>query len=287
MVKELVTRAEFSRRSDVSAASVTKACAGVLKNAVEGKRIDAKHKDAIAYLKKHSKEKAPTHVAGIDPLYEDAVDVCKKANRYSANIIKQSLNIGTTRATKIFKTMTAAGDVPDKKEMKAAEKDIDAVVDSVIEERTKSHKRGHVSKNEAKKQKPPSDDLILGAPDDIQGLADMSLRELMEKFGTDTRFVDWLRATKSIEDIAEKRLKNAEKSGELISRELVRIGIISVIDGAFTRMLSDGSKTIAVRAKAVIDAGGSQMDVELLVAKQLTSFINPTKSKMKRVLRDA
>lgn len=285
MVKELVTRAEFSRIAGVSAAAVTGACDGILKKAVAGKRINAKHKDAIAYIKNHSKERPPVHTEGIDSLYNDAVDVCKKANRYSANIIKQSLNIGTTRATKIFKTMQSAGDVPDNSKKEIIKKIHQRNV--AEETREKPHARGHVSKNETKKGDSPGDGPEIEVPVNIQDLVDMTLRELIDKFGTDIYFVDWLAATKKIEDIAEKRIKNAALEGTLISRELVKIGIIDTLDGAFTRMLSDGSKTIAVRAKALIEAGGNSAAVEELVAKQLTSFINPTKAKIARVLRNA
>jgi len=50
-------------------------------------------------------------------------------------------------------------------------------------------------------------------PEYIGDLADMTLRELIMQFGTDVRFVDWLKATKEIEMINEKRLKNAESEG--------------------------------------------------------------------------
>lgn len=46
----LISRAEFARRAGVSRPAVTKACAGQLKAARHGKRIDAEHPAARAYL---------------------------------------------------------------------------------------------------------------------------------------------------------------------------------------------------------------------------------------------
>lgn len=46
----LISRAEFARRAGVSRPAVTKACAGQLKAAKHGKRIDCEHPAARAYL---------------------------------------------------------------------------------------------------------------------------------------------------------------------------------------------------------------------------------------------
>lgn len=74
----------------------------------------------------------------------------------------------------------------------------------------KKHKLiGNAVKNEAKK---------LSAIEKLkdESYADMSLRDVVEKYGTDPAFSDWLRATKLIEDINEKRIKNTTSEGELV-----------------------------------------------------------------------
>ena len=124
-------------------------------------------------------------------------------------------------------------------------------------------------------------------PENITDFTDYTLNEIIEKYGTDVAFCDWLKAVKMIEDIEEKRLKNAEKAGDLISRAIVENGLIPTVDAAFTRMLTDGAKTIAVRAKTLIETGAEVADVEELISKQLSTFIRPTKSKLERVLKNA
>ena len=88
-----------------------------------------------------------------------------------------------------------------------------------------------------------------------------------------------------IEGINEKRLKNAETQGKLVSRALVKGAILDVIDGVFTRILSDGRQTISARAHAVAASGGSLDDVDSEVGDLLGSFIKPAKAKMDKALK--
>ena len=138
----------------------------------------------------------------------------------------------------------------------------------------------------------PGEELETGSvihevPEDIEAFADMTLRELIQRFGTDTAFVDWLKATKEIEYINEKRLKNAQTQGELVSRELVKIGIIEPIDAAHIKLLTDGAKTITRRVTAMHSAERELDDIEKFVKDQITSFIRPLKAKVKRALANA
>ena len=52
-------------------------------------------------------------------------------------------------------------------------------------------------------------------------------------------------------------------------------------------MLTDGAKTISVRAEALVKTGAPTLDIEDMVAEQLGTFIKPTKSKIARVVRNA
>jgi hypothetical protein len=271
MVKKLTSRADFARRAGVSAAAVTKACSGALKPALSGKRIDAAHPAAVAYLE--SKSTAPAPADGIDPLYQDAVDHCTETGRWTASTLQRGLKIGYKRAQAIIALIEAAG------------------VQQAEPKKT-PHVRGPAAAKETKKRAAlaklnnadePTEHAV---PDDILRFADFTLRDLIARFGTDTAFADWLRALKSIEDIHEKRLKNAEKAGELINRKLVDEGLVATFDTMTTRMLTDGAKTIAVRAHSLTATGGTVEAVEALVAKQLSTFIRPTKAKVARVMQN-
>ncbi len=111
--------------------------------------------------------------------------------------------------------------------------------------------------------------------------------ELIEQFGTDTRFIDWLNATQKIEGINEKRLKNAATEGKLIARELVENGVINIFNSAHLRLLKDGAKSITAGVLSKHGGGAELAEIELFVTDILGSFIKPVKSKIVRILKDA
>lgn len=284
MVKKLVSKSEFARMAGVRPSAVTKACSNALKDSMDGKRIDAAHPEAVKYLDGHNQAPPPPPPAtGIDPLYEQIVAFCRVKGKFTITPVQLKFKIPFNRAKKIIQTIKAAGVVLDGSE---------PTPPAVEPESDKSFLRGHAAKNAKAKQAPPPppidvEEMLHEIPEDIRAFADMSLRELVSRFGTDTRFCDWLRATKSIEDINEKRLKNAVSRGELVSRDLMKIGVIEPIDAAHRKMLTDGAKTIARRLTAMHDAGRSLEDCEEFVVDQISSFIRPVKSKVARALRNA
>ena len=91
---------------------------------------------------------------------------------------------------------------------------------------------------------------------------------------------------KTIEEINEKRLKNAATQNELVSRHLIKVGVIEPIETAHIKLLTDGSKTIARRSLAMAGAGRSVEDIERFVSNQITSFIKPIKAKVTRTLKN-
>lgn len=210
-MSELISRSEFARRAEVSAKSITTACkpGRSLEPACVGKRVDASHPVAIAYVAAHTGRVTPSSTAPV---------------------------------------------------------------------------KGWGARNE--KRKAEASTLTIEVPEDITEFADMTLRDLMSQFGTDTRFLDWLKATKEIEMINEKRLKNAITKGELVSRELVKSGVIDPIDSAHIKLLTDGAKTITRRTTAMHDAGRSLDEIEKFVVDQISSFIRPMKAKIARTLQN-
>lgn len=277
MVKKLVSKAELSRIAGVSAAIVTRRVKDTLKPAVEGKKINLNHKVVKEWLES-KKEHGPA--TGIDPLYQIAIDLCKSKNEFTPNILRNGLKIGASRSNKIFKMIQAAGIFKTETIQPPAPPPPPDITPG-IQHPTKT------KKYHALKKLNESDQIIHDIPDDIRAFIDMTLKELIQRFGTDVAFLDWLKATKSIEDINEKRLKNAVTQGELVSRDLIKIGVIDPINAAHIKLLTDGAKTIARRVTAMHGAGRSLEDCEKFVADQMTSFIRPIKSKVARALKNA
>lgn len=278
MVKKLVSKSEFARLAGVTPAAVTKAVNGPLKAAVTGKKLDINHPDAARYLAKKDDAQTPPPATGIDTRYEEAIEYCRQAGKYTVSGIQRDLGITYERARGIVGMMKAAGLVPAKGEPPP----------EIVKPRTV---KGHAAKAATKKSEALENiehgRTIHQVPEEIEKFADMTLRELIERFGSDYAFVDWLKAMKSIEDINEKRLKNAATRGELVSRDLVKRGIIDPIESAHIKLLTDGAKTIARRVVAMTGAGRPIEDAEKFVAEQITSFIRPIKAKVARALKNA
>lgn len=151
--------------------------------------------------------------------------------------------------------------------------------------------RGHAAARERLKSSPvlPPDSQpdAPEIPANIEAFADMTLRDLIHRFGTDVRFLDWLKATKEIELIAERRIKNATASGRLITRDLVARGVIDPFNSAHLRLMSDGAKSIAGAVVAKHMAGAESVEIERYVSDVIGSFLKPVKTKVAQALRQA
>jgi hypothetical protein len=151
---------------------------------------------------------------------------------------------------------------------------------------SKKPRIGNAATREQKKNK-SIDEVIESDVEKITDYRNMPLQEIIDKFGSDASFCDWLRATKLIEDINEKRIKNAQLEASLVSRDLVIKGIIDPMNGMLTRILTDGVKTVSRRTVAMVQVGADAVEVEDYIYKQLSSLINPTQSKIKRSIKNA
>jgi hypothetical protein len=278
-MQKIVSKSKFSELAGVNPSTVTRVSKTILSAAVVGKQIDSAHPDAVAYLEKQRHAATPPAAPGLDPLYQQAVESCASLNRWTPSNIQRACGTGYDRAVAIFETMKRLGVVPNVV-------DGDEFTETLKTFIQKSRKPvGAAAVKEAKKHA-QNEDRIIEVPEDIEEFADMTLRELISRFGTDVRFVDWLKATQSIEAINEKRLKNAQTKGELVSRHLVKIAIIEPIESAHVKLMTDGAKTIARRAAAMAQAGKPVAEIEAFAIDQISSFIKPVKAKVDRALRN-
>jgi hypothetical protein len=153
--------------------------------------------------------------------------------------------------------------------------------------RDKPHVRGVAAAREKKKREYVAENDTIDVPDDIQVFLDFTLRDLIDKFGTDTRFLDWLNAIQKIELINEKRLKNAQTEGRLVSRDLVKTGVIDTFNSAHLRLLKDGAKSISAGVISKHQSGSELSEIESYVSDVLGSFIRPVKNKIIRAMSHA
>lgn len=285
MAQKLITRAQFAELAGVSGAAVTKAAGASLKAATSGKFIDAAHPDALAYIEKQDRDKTPPAATGLDPLYEQALEACQSANNWTIAHLVRTQKIGKVRARKL-QAMLAATEVKDTAppDMIRDGARIVKMLKDAQPEKT-PHVRGTAARKERRKAE--SDETAEEVPENIAEYADMTLRQIIQKFGTDVRFVDWLKAVKAIEDIQEKRLKNEQTQGNLVNRDLIRVGIIEPLNTAHVKMMTDGAKAISVRVPAMAAAGEETVDIERYISGVISSFIKPVAAKVERVIKNA
>ena len=276
MVKKLISRSEFAAKAGVSGAAISKACKGPLLDACEGKFIDLGHKSAIAYIESKQKGQTAPALEGIDSLYEEALEICKKAGKCSQSLLRDKLMIGSDRARKLVALIQNAN---------IKDLEITAAAPAKREE----PKRAHVRGTAAKKQKQIQDDdeeLLELLDRNVAQYADMTLREIIKKFGTATRFAEYLRAMKEISIIEDREIKLAQMKGELVHRDLVSQLIIEPIDSAHVKLMRDGSKTIAVRMAAMHGSGADINEMQLVTSELIASFIKPVKSKVNKIVTE-
>ncbi len=124
-------------------------------------------------------------------------------------------------------------------------------------------------------------------PEDIEALASWTLRDFIDKFGSIRSANDWLDARKKIAEIREKDLKNEERDGTLIERELVKTHVFGAIEAANRRLLTDSPKTISRRLYALARSGADIEEAERVVREIVSSHLKPVKTSAARVLRNA
>ena len=273
MSKKLITKTQYAELCGISGGAVTKFVQGRGKASVLGGRIDLNHPAAQEYLREKTEPRPVEPAPGVDPMFEDALIMSQETGRWSASNIQRNLKVGYERACRIFAQLAAAGHVPEQQEPKPPK----PATGTSPKPKPRQHGKGRKSSWEDENE-------LVEVPEDLEELADLSLRELIAKFGTGYRFLDWLKALKEIEAVNEKRIKNAQSRGRLISRQLVEVGVIDPFNSAHVRLMTDGAKAITAAVLAKHQAGINEQEIEAYVSDVVGSFIRPVKAKVERNL---
>lgn len=279
MEKNLVSRTQFAKIAGITPSGVTKAALRDLEPAVSGKYIDAAHPAAVAFVEKMARRPTPESagkVPGIDPLYEKAIEVCREHGKWGQDFLRAHFRIGAERAQRLAALLRAT---------KAKEKALEVPPPPKPEKKT-PHVRGSALLKQKRIEADDEELEEIQIPDNILKFADLTLREVIKKYGTAERFVDYLKALKEIQLIAEREIKMAEIKGQLVSRYLVQTQIVEQFEAAHIKLLMDGAKTISVKASALCAAGATTEEIEKMVAEKITDFIRPVKSKIERALKN-
>lgn len=297
MVKKLVSRSEFARIAGVTPTAITKLCGGTLAPVCVGKKIDCEHPLAIEYLHKQENKRppdGPPPAPGIDPLYEKALAAALANGRTGVRLFIREFGISTDRAQKLVAQVNASG------VLQRLEKDRARVEAGTLKPASTISINGGTPfpmfvppPKAAPSPFPPphEDDNELPSPSEypgeqIEDLTDLTLRELINKFGTADRFKTWLQARKSLVDIGAKEIVNAEKRGKLIPRDFVESHIIGAYDRAHINLMTDGSQNIARRLHSKIQAGETVEECEVFISEQISRHVKEAKDSILRSLKN-
>ena len=146
------------------------------------------------------------------------------------------------------------------------------------------HSKKPAPKSDSKPYTSPHDPRKNIAFEDIRDILKLTLSEIVRLYGTKNEFMDWIKSTKDIERIHELRLKNAREEKVLISRDIIKKGVVEPFDRAHNLLLSDGVKTITTRLTLMINAGRTKEDCEKFVTKQISNHIKIGKDDAIRTL---
>lgn len=264
-----VSRSDFARIAGVSATAITKSCTrGVLQEACTDKRrIDLDHPAAQKYLLEKGVE--PTTVGPLSP---------KSRSKASSARPRKDPKEGAGGKRK--------GNASAKAKPKTAKK-------AAAKAKPNAKKNRARPEAPAAAEEPPAPPALADMADpvndlpDIDELNDMTIREVISRWGTLPQFADVLEARKHIAAIREKDLKNQEKEGKLIPREPIRVLVFGAIDGVNRRLLSDAPKTVVRRIYAMARSGVDAEEAEKVVRDILSATLAPLKTSARRVIRDA
>lgn len=123
--------------------------------------------------------------------------------------------------------------------------------------------------------------------EDVEGFEDLTLREIVTRYGSMSVHSDWLDMRRKQTQIREREIKNYELEGKLIPRDAVRTHVFGAIDQTFRRLLQDFPKTMARRVYAMAKAGEPVEKAEDLARDALASQLKPMKEQAARALRSA
>ena len=237
----------------VSAGAITKACSKALAPACYGKRIYCNHPAAIKYLNEKSHPQK----------------VVKKLVKKTAKKVVKKTPVKELVKKVVKKT-------PVKKEKKTVGKSEPAP--------TEKSKVGAAAKKEKMKIEAAPKYIKL-IPADIWKVSEMTFGEVVAMFGSDGRFIDWVRGAKLLEDLETARLKNAITKGQLVAKNAIKQGILNPIETVHKQILTDGSKSIATRVRAKALSGSDDLELETFVRELLEKYFKPMKQRMVEAMK--
>lgn len=124
---------------------------------------------------------------------------------------------------------------------------------------------------------------ISSLPADLSEWIDEPLRKILDVFGTDTALKDFVDSVGKMETATEKRLKNEEKKGNLVSRDLMKKLWFDPVEEFHQKLLADAPGRIARGVESAVKAGDNQSEIESFIRNEISVFLKQLKRKLKNL----
>jgi hypothetical protein len=114
---------------------------------------------------------------------------------------------------------------------------------------------------------------IAPSPDDlaVEGLLDLTLRQITDRFGSPQGLRDWLAARRQVADVARITARTEREAGLLISRELVRRYCILAFEELFGRLLGEVAEGLAITVPPLLTREARVQAIRSVMSTQLTT----------------
>ena len=122
--------------------------------------------------------------------------------------------------------------------------------------------------------------------DDLRKMLRMPFGDVIRKFGTDHKMLNWLKSYKELVNIHAAELKNDEAEKLLVRRELVEVAMISYLENMQSTLLVDSPSTIYNEVKSSIEVGESKAEAEARIQTVLSKVLKLGVSKVEKALKD-
>lgn len=126
--------------------------------------------------------------------------------------------------------------------------------------------------------------IVPKAPPGSTDFEEMTLKEIIGKFGTSYQFKDYLASWKTLADIRLKELQLKERNGQLIERDFVQSHVFALLDGMHKRLLMDTPKTIAAQVIAMTKSGANETEISRTVHDLISAQIISVQKKVRKNL---
>ena len=124
---------------------------------------------------------------------------------------------------------------------------------------------------------------IAGAfPDHVDNLGSMTLREIVERFGSLPNLKDAVKAMANFADMRNKEGLASKRRGELVSRDVLTGTLLPLVELAFRRLVSEAPVALTDQIIARVLAGGDDLrsDVEALIRLENSGILTDCKEKL-------